>query len=116
MDMDFGNDFTESYDEKSRKYVDDLDFQKLAEIRSKDLRDLTDADLITIGLRKINHEEIDCLYCYEDLNGIKVYVSFENDKVELLGFMLKKLKEINSTSELIDETLTKWRLKMEGGK
>ncbi len=33
--MDFGNDFTESYDEKSRKYVDDLDFQKLAEIRSK---------------------------------------------------------------------------------
>lgn len=34
-DMDFGNDFTESYDEKSRKYVDDLDFQKLAEIRSK---------------------------------------------------------------------------------
>ena len=43
-DMDFGNDFTESYDEKSRKYVDDLDFQKLAEIRSKALRDLTDAD------------------------------------------------------------------------
>ena len=114
--MDFGNDFTESYDEKSRKYVDDLDFQKLAEIRSKALKDLTDADLLTIGLRKINHEEIERLYCYEDLNGIKVYVSFENDGVELLGFMLKKLKDINSTSELIDETLTKWRLKMEDGK
>jgi hypothetical protein len=110
--MSFGHDFTRDYEERSKEYMDNLDFQKLDAIKSKELRDLTNDDLLTLGFKEVNDDGVDSLFCYEDLNGIKVYVNRVGDKFELRGFQLRKEKDINSTAELLDETLTKWRLKM----
>jgi hypothetical protein len=101
------------YSEKQKEYLDKLDFEKLAEIRSKDLKDLTEGDLLAIGFQKVDHDEIENLYCYADLNGIKVYIEREGQSAALLGYQLRKIKDLYSTVELLDETLTKWRLKME---
>lgn len=110
-DDDFANYFRD-YSEKQKEYLGNLDFEKLAEIRSKDLKDLTEADLLAIGFLKAEHDEIENLYCYADLNGIKVYIEREGHSIALLGYQLGKIKDIYSTAELLDETLTKWRLKM----
>jgi hypothetical protein len=110
--MSFEHDFTENYEERSKKYMDSLDFEKLNQIKTKELKDLTDDDLLEVGLRKVRHDELENLFCYEDLNGVKVYVNRVDDKFELRGYRLRKEKDINSTTELLDETLTKWRLKI----
>jgi hypothetical protein len=111
--MSFGNDFMKDYGERSREYMDNLDFTTLETIKSKALKDLTDEDLLKVGFKKVNHDEFDDFICYEDLNGLKVYVNRVDDKFELRGYMLRrKEKDIHSTAELLDETLTKWRLKM----
>ena len=112
-DDDSFDPYFRDYSEKQKEYLGNLDFEKLAEIRSKDLTDLTEADLLVIGFRKAEHDEIENLYCYADLNGIKVYIEREGHSVALLGYQLGKIKDIHSTAELLDETLTKWRLKME---
>jgi len=101
-----------SYEEKAEHLIDTLDFNKLAEIKKKQLRDLTDADLEFMGFYKVNHEEIPHLYNFEDLNYVKVYVNRVGEKFELRGYMLRKIKDINNITELFDETLTKWKLKM----
>ncbi len=100
------------YDEKQKEHLEDLDFKRLGEIRSKELKDLTEEDLFAIGFRKAEHDEIENLYYYADLNGLKVYIDRDGESVSLRGFMLRKIKDIRSTEELLDETLTKWRLKM----
>lgn len=105
--------FTEGYEDRSKRYMDNLDFEKLNQIKSKELKHLTDEDLLVIGFKRASEDEMDDLFCYEDLNGIKVYVNRTSDKFELRGFRLRKEKDINSTTELLDETLTKWRLKNE---
>ncbi len=110
--MDFGIDFTKDYEERSREYLDNLDFATLEAIRAKALKDLTVEDLSKIGFTKVDHEEFDEFFFYQDLNGVKVYVNRVDEKFELRGFMLRKEKDIHSTAELLDETLTKWRLKM----
>ena len=111
--MSAEHDFTKTYQDKSKQYLDNLDFKTLEAVKSKELKDLTDEDLLTIGFRKITHDEFDDIFCYEDLDGIKIYVNRIGHKFELRGFRLRKEKDINSTTELLDETLTKWRLKME---
>jgi len=110
--MSFEPDFSKSYDDRSKEYIDDVDFQKLADVRSKELTDITEDDLSSIGFVKVKQEEFDELYFYEDLNGIKVYVSRDNNKFELRGYQLRKEKDIDSTAELLDETFKKWRLKI----
>ena len=104
--------FEHSYEEKAKHLIDTLDFNKLAEIKKKTLKDLTDEDLEFMGFCKITHEEIENLYNFEDLDHVKVYVNKIGDKFELRGYMLRKEKDILTTAELLNETLTKWKLKM----
>lgn len=104
--------FEHSYEEKAEHLIDTLDFNKLAKIKKKDLKELTDDDLGFMGFQKISHDEINDLYNFEDLDHVKVYVNRIGDKFELRGYMLRKEKDILSTAELLDETLTKWKLKM----
>ena len=111
-EMSFENDFTDGYEDRSKKHLDKLDFKALNRVKSKELKNLTDEDLLAIGFARANTDEIENLFYYEDLNGIKIYVNKSGDKFELRGFRLRKEKDINSTAELLDETLTKWRLKM----
>lgn len=112
-DDDSFDPYFRDYSDKQKEYLDQLDFDKLSEIRSKDLKDLTEADLLAIGFRKADHDEIENLYCYADLNGLKVYIEREDHSITLLGYQLRKIKDLHSTAELLDETLTKWRLKMD---
>jgi hypothetical protein len=104
--------FEQSYDEKRTHLIDTLDFNKLAEIKKKTLIELTEEDLVFIGFQKITHEDLDNLYCFEDLGHLKVYVNRVPNGFELRGYMLRKTKDITTTSELLDETLTKWKLKI----
>jgi len=104
--------FNQDYNEKVEHLIDRLDFNKLAEIKRKELRSLTDDDLSFIGFDKIKHEEIENLYSFEDLDHIKVYVNRVDDIFELREYMLRKVKDIMTTDQLLDETLTKWKLKM----
>lgn len=106
------SDFKKEYQEKAEHLVDTLDFNKLASIKRKPLMELTDEDLEFIGFNKIRHDEIENLYCFQDLNYIKVYVNRVADKFELRGFRLRKDKDILTTAELLDETLTKRKLKL----
>jgi len=103
---------TSEYQEKAKHLIDTLDFVKLAEIKRKPLMDLTDEDLEFIGFNKVRDDEIENLYCFRDLDNIKVYVNRVADKFELRGFRLRKDKDILTTAELLDETLTKWKLKL----
>ncbi len=104
--------FEKSYEEKSQHLIETLDFNKLSEIKKKNLKDLTEDDLELMGFQKIADEEINDLYNFEDLDHIKVYVNRTGDKFELRGYMLRKEKDILTTAELLDETLTKCKLKM----
>ena len=110
--MDFTNDFTRNYEERSSEYLDKLDFAALEAIKAKTLPELNEQDLSIIGFTKINHDEFDDFFFFQDLNGLKVYINRVGDRFELRGFMLRKEKDITTTTELLDETLTKWRLKM----
>jgi hypothetical protein len=107
-----GDDFTKKYDEKVAHLIDTLDFNKLAEIKKKELKDLSEADLEFMGFMKIKDDEIADLYCFEDLDHIKVYINKVGENFELRGYRLMKLKDITTTTELLDETLTKWKFKM----
>ena len=109
---DLVNDFERDYSERAEQLMSHLDLKKLSEIKSKRLQELTDEDLEAIGLCSIAHDEIDNLYFYTDLNAVKIYLNRVGDKFELRGYQLRKLKDILTTEELLDETLTKWKLKM----
>jgi hypothetical protein len=109
---DIDDNFGLAYDKKAEHLISTLDLNKLAEIKKKDLKTLSDSDLEFIGFSKITHDEIPNLYCFEDLDHVKVYVNKVDTGFELRGYMLKKMKDINTTTELLDETLTKWKLKM----
>jgi len=109
---DIEDNFGLDYDKKAEHLINTLDLNKLSEIKKKDLKALSDSDLEFIGFNKITHDEIPNLYCFEDLDHIKVYVNKVDTGFELRGYMLRKMKDINTTTELLDETLTKWKLKM----
>ena len=104
--------FKHSYNEKVEHLIDKIDFKTLAKIKLKELKNLTNVDLELIGFQQQQHDEIENLYCFEDLDHIKVYVNRCNNKYELRGYMLHKEKDILTTKELLDETLTKWKLKI----
>src|ERR1700739_3729235 len=107
---DLVNDFERDYSERAEEFMSHLDLNKLSEIKSKQLQELTDEDLEIIGLYSIAHDEIDNLYYYTDLDAVKVYLNRVGNKFELRGYQLRKLKDILTTEELLDETLTKWKL------
>ena len=109
---DLVNDFERDYSERAEQLMIHMDLKKLSEIKGKQLQELTGEDLEAIGLCSIVHDEIDILYCYLDLNAVKIYLNRVGDKFELRGYQLRKLKDILTTEELLDETLTKWKLKM----
>ncbi len=111
MDDD-GDNFELKYDEKVAHLIDTLDFNKLAEIKKKELKNLSHDDLEFIGFMKIKDDDLENLYCFEDLDHIKVYINKVDEKFELRGYRLMKLKDITTTTQLLDETLTKWKLKM----
>jgi hypothetical protein len=99
------------YDERAAEHMEQLDFEKLARIKSKQLNELTDEDLESIGIYRTAHEEFEYLYSYCDLDSIKVYFTKSGDKYELRRWKLQKEKDVTSTTELLEETLFKWRLK-----
>ncbi len=107
----FGN-FELGHDEKVQLYLDSFDLKSLEKIRKTPLSDLTDDDLLIIGLEKIEHDEFEEIYCCRDFNHVKMYFSKVNGIFELRGYLLKKEKEISTTQELIDEAFLTWRLKM----
>ena len=107
----FGN-FELVHDEKVQRYLENFDLKSLEIIKNKALLDLTDEDLVVIGLEKIHHEEYEELYCCRNFDHVKIYFSKSHGIFELRGYMLKKEKEITTTEELIDEALLIWRLKM----
>lgn len=104
--------FEHSYDEKVEHLIDKLDFNTLAKIKAKELKDISDADLEFMGFNKQPHDEIQDLFGFEDLDHTKIYVNRMGNKFELRGYMLRWEKDILTTAQLLDETLTKWKLKM----
>lgn len=99
------------YEERAAEHMDQLDFEKLACIKSKQLNELTDEDLESIGIYRTPHEEFEYLYSYCDLDLVKVYFTKSGDKYELRRWKLQKEKDVTSTTELLEEMLFKWRLK-----
>ncbi len=107
-----GDSLRESYNKKIAQYlVNEFDVD-VAEIISKELNSLTEDDLESIGFQKTQHEEIEDLYAFEDLTHLKIYVNRIGNKFELRGLMLRKEKDIYTTNELLEETLLKWKLKI----
>jgi hypothetical protein len=106
------NEFSKTYREKADELLKALDFAKIEEVRKKELKDLTEEDLVAVGFTRITHDEIDNIYSFEDLDHVKIYVNKVADKFELRGYMLRKTKDILTTAELFDETLSKWKLNM----
>lgn len=101
------------YPEMATEFMKNLDFKKFGELKKKSLVELTEADLEFIGLEKAYDDRLPELYNYRDLNGIKIYLNKLKNFFELRGFELKKTGEIHSTTELLEETLLKWKLKID---
>jgi len=107
----FGN-FELSQDEKVERYLETFDIKSLERVKKKQLSELTEEDLLVIGLEKFQHEDFDEIYSCRDFSHLKKYISKAYGVFELRGYLLKKEKGITSTQELIDEAFLKWRLKM----
>jgi hypothetical protein len=90
--------------------LNELDLKKLDEIKKKELSDLTDEDLKIIGLEKVEHEDFDHFYFCQNCNYLKIYFNKVGSKFELRGYQLKKLRDILTTRELIEEAVLKWQL------
>jgi hypothetical protein len=110
----FGALIYKNYGKKADALIKELDFDTLSALGKKELCDLTEDDLFALGFEHSQNEDFDRLYFNEDLEHMKIYLSIENGSYELRGYMLRKLRDIHTTEELIHETLIKWRLKMEG--
>jgi hypothetical protein len=101
------------YKERVQTILDgEVDLNKLAEVSKKPIDTLTKDDLATIGFNKQYNEEFPELYAIENLDHIKLYLTKEEGLYNLRGYMLRLIKQINTTSELIEEALIKWKLKM----
>ena len=108
---DAENFFRSTYKEKAEALLDEIDFKKLEEIKSKALEDLTDEELKIIGLEKVENDEYEYFYSCKNCDALKIYFNKTDDKFEMRGFQLMKHKDILTTSELIEEAVIKWQLK-----
>ena len=108
LDAVFGD-----YKERVQKILNEkIDLNKLSEVAKEPLDTLTEDDLAAIGCKRQYDEEFQELYAIENLDHLKLYVTRENGRYNLRGYMLRLIKPINSTQELIEEALIKWKLKM----
>lgn len=100
------------YQKKAEEFINNLDFARLESIKAKSITEISEEDLVYIGFERILHEDYDVLYNYRNFDNIKIYLHRLPDKFELLGYRLKKEKDINTVQELLDNTLLKWKLKL----
>lgn len=103
---------TDGYQELVNSEINNLNFQLLQKLIAKPLSELTEEDLITIGLERTSDKNFKLIYNYRDLNNVKKYITITDTCFELREFMLEKTKDIHTTEELLDELLIKWKLKM----
>ncbi len=108
---DAENFFRLTYKEKAEAHLEELDFKKLEEIKLKALMELTDEELKTIGLERVENEEYKYFYSCRNCDALKIYFNKSDNKFEMRGFQLRKQKDILTTSELIEEAVIKWQLK-----
>jgi len=101
------------YKDRVQKLLNEnIDLSKLSEVAKKPIDSLTEDDLAAIGCKKQYDEEFQELYAIENLDHLKLYVTREDGRYNLRGYMLRLIKPITTTSELIEEALIKWKLKM----
>lgn len=105
------NFFRSTYKEKAEALLEEIDFKKLEEIKSKALIDLTDEELKIIGLEKVENDEYEHFYSCKNCDALKMYFNKVDDKFEMRGYQLMKHKDILTTSELIEEAVIKWQLR-----
>ncbi len=108
---DAENFFRSTYKEKAEALLEEIDFKKLEEIKSKALMDLTDEELKIIGLEKVENEEYEDFYSCKNCDALKIYFNKADNKLEMRGYQLMKHKDILTTSELIEEAVIKWQLR-----
>lgn len=89
-----------------------IDLPQLSAISKKSLDSLTAEDLTIIGCKSQQNEDFQELYAIENLDSLKIYLTKEDGQYNLRGYMLRLIKPINSTKELIEEVLIKWKLRM----
>jgi hypothetical protein len=97
---------------RSDEAINKIDFNKMAEVASKELSELTREDLEAIGFQKQYDNDFETLYAMENLDRLKLYLTIEDHVYNLRGYQLRLIKEIKSTNELIRETLLEWKLKL----
>ena len=108
LDAVFGD-----YKERVQKILNkEMDLNKLSEVAKRPLDTLTADDLATIGFKSQYDEEFPELYAIENLDHLKLYLTREDGRYNLRGYMLRLIKPITTTTELIEEALIKWKLKM----
>jgi hypothetical protein len=109
LDALFGDD----YKDRVQKLLNEkIDMVKLSAISKKAIDTLTEDDLTVIGCKRQQDEDFEDLYAIENLDNLKIYITREDGQYNLRGYMLRLIKPINSTQELIEEVLIKWKLKM----
>ncbi len=91
---------------------EEIDLKKLSEIAQKPIDTLTVDDLATIGCKRQFDDEFSELYAIENLDHLKLYITREDGQFHLRGYLLRLIKPITTTPELIEEILIKWKLKM----
>lgn len=108
LDAIFGD-----YKERVQEILnEEIDLKKLSEVAQKPIDTLTADDLATIGCKRQYDDEFPELYAIENLDHLKLYITKEDGQYNLRGYMLRLIKPITTTSELIEEVLIKWKLKM----
>jgi len=101
------------YKERAQKKLnEELDLRKLSGIAQKPIDTLTADDLVVIGYKRQYNDEFAELYAIENLDHLKLYLTKEDGIYNLRGYMLRLIKPISTTHELIQEALIKWKLKM----
>ena len=104
------------YQKQAEEYINSLDFERLEEIKKKTVQSITEEDLEFIGFQRIHDDEFEVLYNYTDFNNIKIYFHRLPDRFEELGFRLRKEMDIFTIEELLERSLTRWRLRLNENK
>jgi len=101
------------YKERVQKLlIEEIDLKKLSEIAKKSIDTLAADDLAMIGCKMQSNEEFPALYSIENLDHLKLHLTKDDGQYNLRGYMLRLIKPIATTPNLIEEILIKWKLKM----
>ena len=63
-------------------------------------------------INEFDYQSVDALFGDYKERAQKLYLTREGDLYNLRGYMLRLIKQINTTQELIEEAFIKWKLKM----